>query len=281
MRRPIFLALCLTGTVALSACQRSPDAEVQRALADVNVIDESNLSDIMLTVADPDEAVNYFQRTASANPDRIDLRRGLARSLVRAGRAAEATVVWKQVITHPEATHEDHVFLADALIRANEWAEAEAVLAKVPPTHETFDRYRLEAMVADSRKQWQKADSFYEIAAGMTTRPAGIYNNWGFSKLSRGDAAGAERLFLQALTFDPDLFTTKNNLVLARGAQRKYDLPVVKMTQTEKAELLHTLALAAIKQNDVTVGKRLLREAIDTHPQHFEAAARSLAALEA
>jgi Flp pilus assembly protein TadD len=281
MRRPIFLALCLTGTVALTACQRSSDAEVQRALKDVNVIDESNLSDIMLTVADPGEAVNYFQRTASANPDRIDLRRGLATSLVRAGRAAEATLVWKEVVAHPQATHDDRISQADALIRANEWAEAEAVLAQVPPTHETFDRYRLEAMIADSRKQWQKADSFYEIAAGMTARPAGIYNNWGFSKLSRGDAAGAEQLFLQALTFDPEVFTTKNNLVLARGAQRKYDLPVVPMTQTERAELLHTLALTAIKQGDVALGKRLLREAIDTHPQHFDAAARSLAALEA
>ena len=45
--------------------------------------------------------------------------------------------------------------------------------------------------------------------------------------------------------------------------------------------LLHTLGLAAVKQGDVEIGKGLLREAIDTHPQHFEAAARSLRALEA
>lgn len=281
MRRPIFVALCLAGTVALSACQKSPDAEVQRALKDVNVIDESNLSDIMLTVGDPDEAVAYFNRVVSDNPDRIDARRGLAKSLVRAGRAAEGAAAWRQVTARPEATNDDRVALADALIRSNDWKGAEAELNKIPPTHETFERYRLEAMVADSKKQWNKADSFYEIAAGLTTKPAGVYNNWGFSKLSRGDAAGAERLFIQALTFDPGMFTTKNNLVLARGAQRKYDLPVVQMTQTERAELLYTMALAAIKQGDVGVGKQLLREAIDTHPQHFEAAARSLAALEA
>jgi hypothetical protein len=53
------------------------------------------------------------------------------------------------------------------------------------------------------------------------------------------------------------------------------------MTQIERAELLHTLALTAIKQGDVAVGKGLLQDAIDTHPQHFEAAVRSLAALEA
>jgi Flp pilus assembly protein TadD len=281
MRRPILVALCLSGTVALSACQKSPDAEVQRALKDVNVIDDSNLSDIMLTVGDPNEAVAYFSRTAEQNPDRIDIKRGLATSLIRAGRPAEAVIAWRQTIAHPQSSDEDRVALADAMIRTNDWKGAEAELNKIPPTYESFERYRLEAMVADSNKNWKKADSFYEIAAGLTTKPAGVLNNWGFSKLTRGDAAGAEKLFTQALTYDPSRFTTKNNLVLARGAQRKYDLPVVQMTQAEKAELLHTLALTAIKQNDVSVGKQLLREAVETHPQHFEAAARSLAALEA
>ena len=107
-----------------------------------------------------------------------------------------------------------------------------------------------------------------------------MLNNWGYSKLTRGDFAGAEKLFREALTYDADMFTAKNNLVLARGAQRKYDLPVVQMTQIERAQLLHTLALAAIKQGDVTMGKALLEDAIDTHPQHFDAAVRALRALE-
>lgn len=105
-------------------------------------------------------------------------------------------------------------------------------------------------------------------------------NNWGYSKLTRADYKGAEQLFSDALNYDPNMFTAKNNLVLARGAQRKYDLPIVKMSQVERAQLLHTLALSAIKQGDVTMGKGLLQEAIDTHPQHFEAAVRALAALE-
>ena len=52
------------------------------------------------------------------------------------------------------------------------------------------------------------------------------------------------------------------------------------MTQVERAQLLHTLALTAIKQGDIVTGKSLLQQAIDTHPQHFEAAVRSLEALE-
>jgi Flp pilus assembly protein TadD len=281
MRHPVFLALCLTSTVALAACQKSSDAEVDRALQSVNVIDETNLNDIMLTVGDPNEAVAYFTKASTENPDRIDLKRGLGKSLIRAGRAAEAAAVWGSIVNSPSGTPDDRVALADALIRQNEWDKAAAELNRIPPTHETFERYRLEAMVADSRKDWKKADSFYEIAAGMTTKPASVYNNWGFSKLSRQDFVGAERLFVQAITFDSGLFTAKNNLVMARGAQRKYDLPVVPMNQMEKAELLYTLALTAIKKGDVAVGKALLQDAISTHPQHFEAAVRSLAALEA
>lgn len=281
MRHPVLVTLCLSGTVALSACQKSSDAEVQRAIESVNVIDATNLNDIMLTVGDPDEAVAYFNKAVTEQPDRVDLKRGLGKSLIRANRPADAVAVWTAVANSPEGTPEDRVALADAFIRTNEWDKAAAELNRIPPTHETFERYRLEAMVADSRKDWKKADSFYEIAAGMTTKPAGVYNNWGFSKLSRADYAGAERLFTQALTFDNTMFTAKNNLVMARGAQRKYDMPVITVTQTEKAELLYTLGLTAIKKGDVAVGKALLQDAISTHPQHFEAAVRSLAALEA
>ena len=281
MRHPAFVVLCLSGAVALSACQKDSDAQVQRALKDVNVIDESNLNDVMMTVADPGEAVDYFTRTLQQNPDRIDLMRGLAKSLTRAQKPTEAAQIWRQAVAHPEGTPEDRVMLADALIRSNQWPEAKAELNQIPPTHESFDRYRLEAMVADSDKNWSKADSFYEIAAGLTTTPAGVLNNWGYSKLTRGDSAGAEKLFTEALTYDPSLFTAKNNLVLSRAAQRKYDLPVLRMTQTERAELLYSMALAAIKQGDVSVGKGLLNQAIETHPQYFEAAARSLEALDA
>lgn len=280
MRHPILISAALMGTLAVSACDRSGDAQVERALQDVNVIDETNLNDVMLTVADPNEAVDYFIRASTNDPGRIDLMRGLAKSLVRARRPAEAVTAWTAVADHEDSILDDKIDLADAMIRTNDWNGAEEVLDTIPPTHETYKRYRLEAMVADSNEEWDNADSFYETAAGLTTSPASVFNNWGFSKLTRGDYTGAERLFTDALRSDSDLFTAKNNLVLARGAQRNYDLPVVPMTQIERAQLLHTLALTAIKQNDLTIGRGLLREAIDTHPQHFEAAVRSLRALE-
>jgi Tfp pilus assembly protein PilF len=266
MRHPVILSL-LAGAVVLSACARDNGAEAEKALKDINVIDESNLSDVMLTAGDPNEAVAYFSRATTQYPDRPDLQRGLAKSLVRAKKPVEAAQFWRKLADSPQGTSEDRIGLADALIR-------------IPPTHETYERYRLEAMVADSKKNWKKADSFYETAFGLTTKPSGVLNNWGYSKLTRGDFAGAEKLFTQALTYDSTSFTAKNNLVLSRAAQRKYDLPMVSMTQAERAELLYTAALTAIKHGDVATGKALLQEAVDTHPQYFEEAARALETLD-
>jgi Flp pilus assembly protein TadD len=264
----VFVGLALA--VGLSACahQGPSDAQVKDAIKAASAVEQQNLNEVMLSVAERN------------SPDDPLLKRYLAKSLLRAGKTEEAVTILTKLVASPTAMDDDRVALADAQIRAGDWKGAEATLNTVPPTVETYDRYRLEALVADSKKNWKKADSFYEIAAGLTTKPGNVLNNWGFSKLERGDSKGAQQLFLQALSYDPTLFTAKNNLVLARAAQRNYDLPVVDMTQDEKAKLLYTTALAAIKQGDVAIGKQLLQQAIDTSPTYFEAAARSLAALE-
>lgn len=267
-------------TLSVAACEAPRSPDVDRAFDPLNVIDESNLNDIMLTSATPGEAVDYFRRASQQAPDRIDFQRGLATSLVRAGRAQEAIGIWADVIEREESIEQDRVDYADALIRVGEWEDAEEQLDLVRPTLETYERYRLEAMIADSNQEWDRADSFYETAAGLTTRPANVLNNWGYSRLTRGDFEGAEDLFVEAITYDSDLFTAKNNLVLARAAQGNYQLPLIQMSQVERAQLLHTAGLAAVRRGDVDVGRGLLADAVDTHPQHFEAAVRALRALE-
>lgn len=282
MRHPGVFGLCLLGAAILSGCgQQQQRAAIEKEVNNISESDKASLDAIELTVADPTEAVAYFSKAVQKFPDRTDQKRYLAMSLMRASRPADAAKMWQEVTAAPDAKPGDSVSYADALIQSGNWKLAETVLNGVNPTYETYDRYRLEAMIADSKKEWKKADSFYETAVGLTTTPAGIYNNWGFSKLTRHDYAGAEQLFDQALTYDPNLFIAKNNLILARAGQHKYDMPVIQMTQREKAQLLYTLALAAVKQGDVEIGKSLLHEAIDTNPEYFEAAQRSLSALEA
>lgn len=281
MRHPFLIPTAIACGVILSACAKETEEEkVERTFQEVNVIDETNLNDVLLTASDPNEAVTYFQNAAAKNPDRIDLQRGLAISLTRAKRSTEASAAWKRVTEMKGANNADRVEYADSLVRSGDWSKAKATLDKIPPTHETFQRFRLEALVADSRKDWKRADHFYETAVGLTTRPAGVMNNWGYSKLTRGQYAEAERLFTEAIRQDKSLFTAKNNLVLARSAQGNYGMPVIPMSQIERARLLNTMGISAVKQGDLNTAKNLFREAIATHPQHFDEAVRSLRALE-
>lgn len=256
------------------------DRELIESLDGINVIDESNLNDIMLNFADPNQAAKYFRNALNNDPDRLEFKQGFARSLMRASRSAEAVLVYEQIEASGELSDADRLYYAESLIHNGKWKHASKQLNAIPPTVETYTRYRLEAMVSDSKKTWKKSDHFYETARGLTTRPAPIFNNWGVSKMSRGDHDGAEELFRKSVAFNPKSFSAKNNLSISRANRKIYELPVIPMTGTEKAQLLHNIALQAIRNGDVDLGKGMLEEAIDVHPRHFDEAVRKLAALE-
>lgn len=274
-------AAAMLAALGVAGCDNAErDREAIESLDGLNVIDESGLNDIMLNFADPNAAANYFRNALNNDPSRSDFKRGYARSLLRARRANEAVLAYEQISSTGELTNTDRIYFAEALLLTGEWDQAEAVLDSIPPTLETYDRYRLEAMVADYRKEWKRADSFYETARGLTRTPAPIYNNWGISKMQRKDFTAAEKLFLEAITYDPKLFSAKNNLVISRANRKIYDLPQIPVTGEERAELLHNIALQAIRNGDISTGRGLLAEAIDTHPQHFAEAVRKLEALD-
>ena len=108
MRHPILLAVCIAGATAVAGCgEKDANATVERAFKDVNVVDETNLSDVMLTVADPNEAVTYFARASSEKPDNISHQRGLAVSLIRAKRVTEGAAAWQKVTKLPDANSDD------------------------------------------------------------------------------------------------------------------------------------------------------------------------------
>ncbi|WP_112321625.1 tetratricopeptide repeat protein [Oceanibium sediminis] len=273
--------LAVLATVLVAGCGNpARDQEKIQSLDSLNVIDENNLNEIMLDFADANQSVAYFQRSLAENPDRVEFKQGLAQSLLRAGRPEESILAYKALVEAGQATSTDRLKYAEALIQVGKWKESQAQLNAVPPTLETYDRYRLEAMVADNNKQWKRADSYYDQARGLTTRPANIYNNWGISKLARGDRPAAEEMFTRAISYDPKLFSAKNNLAISRASRKEYDLPIVPLTTTEQAELLHNIALQAIRNGDVDIGRGLLEEAVERHPRHFAEAVRKLDALE-
>jgi Flp pilus assembly protein TadD len=275
--RPILACLF---AFALAGCdQLAQQTATEEPEAPVNVIDASNLNELMLTVADPQQAVTYFRNALSAEPNRLEFRRGYARSLQRADEHAEASLVYRQLIDDGLANTEDRIGYAESLARNNAWDEVEGQLAVLPDIPSSYRLNMLRAMSADQKADWASADRYYEAARRLTPRPARVLNNWGVSKMSRGDLVAAETALYEAVTYDTKLFSAKNNLVIARGLQGKFTLPVIPMTEEEKAQLLHNLALIALRQKKDDVGRGLLEEAVATHPRHFDAAVSKLNAL--
>ena len=273
----VLVLVLFTGVAGCGALDNGKRPTLEGEMA---VIDQTGLNDIMLTMANPEEAVAHFRNALAREPDNPEFMRGLATSLVRAKQPQQAAPVFERLIGTGKATTEDRLLYAESLVGAGAIPDAEKQLDQIPPTVETYKRYLLEAIVADHNKEWKKSDSFYETARGLTTKPAAVMNNWGMSKLARGDFDTAANYFQQAITFNPEMFQAKNNLVTARGRKRNYQMPVIPMNEEEEAVLLYNLGIIAVRQGDTDVARGLFELAVETHPQHYPEAADNLAALQ-
>ncbi|MEM6438538.1 MAG: hypothetical protein AAF763_02405 [Pseudomonadota bacterium] len=277
------IAQRLATLLLLAGCAGFPgasvDIEEERRLAQDNPLSDQSLNEIMLTVAGAEEAVTFFRDQLAENPTDPTLRRGYAQSLYRNRQFPEASFVYRSLVEDDQARPVDRVNYALALTRLEQWDEAEAQLALLTPDLRSSRRSLVQALIADHREDWDSADAAYAEAQTLAPQPATILNNWGVSRMARGDFLAAQRSFEEALIFDPNLFSAKNNLAIAYGLQRRYRLPLVTLNNEERAVLLHNLAVLALRQGDVDIGRGLLEQSLATHPQYYAPAADKLAAL--
>ncbi len=246
-----------------------------------NVIDDAGFNSLLLTAGDPNQAVRYFEGALAEEPDRADFRRGLAISYRRARRFPEAARVYQELVSLNQATPSDRLDYAFVSVSLDRWEDASALEAALPAALNTSRRHLLTALIADHDGRWEEADAAYERAVQLSDNPAKVYNNWGVSKMARNEHGDAQLLFEQALAFDSRVFSAKNNLAMSRALQGDYSLPVVPMTDREKAMVLNNLGIIAANKNEMRIARGLFAAAVETHPQHYESAANRLAALEA
>ncbi len=270
---------CLALTLVSAAACTKPIKDRESPVAQ-NVIDDAGLNELLLTAGDAEYSVNYFQQSLAREPERADFRRGLAISLARAKRYPESARVYEELITLGQADPADSLEYAFVAIRLGRWEAAEEVDRSLPGGLNTSRRHLLSAMVADHRSDWTTADAAYARAETLASNPADVLNNWGVSQMSREDLDAAEELFTKSLSYNSRLFTAKNNLAISRGLQGDYNLPLVPMTDEEKATILNNLGIIATRKGDVGQARGLFAAAVDAHPQHYKGAADRLAALD-
>lgn len=278
MERMTRLAIGLTIAALLTGC--GPGVRDKPDPLAKTVIDDANLIDLMLTAGDPKEAIAYFERALGLEPDRVEFRRGLAFSLKRAKRYPEAARIYQEMIAVGQADPNDRMEYAVIAMRTEKWDEVRSVTEGLPAGLNTGRRHMLDALLADHDSNWEAADAAYARAETLSTNPAVVLNNWGVSLMARGDLPSAVKTFERALTFNSQLFSAKNNLAISRGLQGVYQLPIIPMTETEKAIIMHNLGLIALRKGEKKIAKGLFVAAVETHPQHYAAAATQLAALD-
>ena len=272
-----WLAIAVTA-IGLSACTSVSDKEDPLA---GSIIDEADLNELMLTASDPSDAAQYFEQALAREPDRADFRRGLAISLSRAKRYREAARVFQELITLDQDKPTDRLEYAFVAMRLDRWDDVETLAQSFPDGLQTPRRYSIDAMVADQNNDWAAADAAYARAEKLSSRPAAVLNNWGVSQMSRGDLSAAASTFTRAVSFDSSLFNAKNNLAIVRGLQGHYNLPLVPLSDEERAVLLNNLGIIAMRRGDEKIARGLFAAAVAAHPQHYSGAADKLAALEA
>ena len=277
---PGYLKRCLIAVLAATALTACESVSQKKDPIPKSVIDAANLNDLLLAAGDPEESVAYFQKSLAAEPNRADFRRGLAISYARAKRYPEAARVYQEMTALGQDEPADRIEYAFVVARLERWDEVRAILRNLPSGVETSRRYLAEAMLADHDQNWTQADQAYARAESLSSNPAKVINNWGVSMMSRNDLPKASATFERALSFDSRLFSAKNNLAISRGLQNNFELPIVPMTEKEKAIILNNLGLIAVRKGEMDIAKRLFAAAVASHPQHYTAAADRLAALE-
>lgn len=277
---PGYLNRCLFAVLAAAALTACESVSQKQDPIPKSVIDAANLNDLLLAAGDPEESVAYFQKSLAAEPNRADFRRGLAISYARAKRYPEAARVYQEMTALGQDEPADRIEYAFVVARLERWDEVRSILNSLPSGVETSRRYMAEAMLADHEQNWTQADQAYARAEALSANPAKVINNWGVSMMSRNDLPKASATFERALSFNSRLFSAKNNLAISRGLQNNFELPIVPMTEKEKAIILNNLGLIAVRKGEMDIAKGLFAAAVASHPQHYTAAADRLAALE-
>jgi tetratricopeptide (TPR) repeat protein len=135
-------------------------------------------------------------------------------------------------------------------------------------------------VLADMQQDWATADESYAHARQLAPGEANIVNNQGWSKLLRGDWAGALPLFEDAAALDSTSERIANNLELVRAALAA-DLPARRQGETnaEWAVRLNDAGVAAELMGDRQRAVAAFTQALDASPVWYGRASNNLAAL--
>lgn len=153
----------------------------------------------------------------------------------------------------------------------------ERLIREQPGRYEAYHRL---ALVADSQRRYQEAQTRYAEAIALNNRDPNLFNDLGYSFFLQGKLDKAEAAILKAVAMRPNETKYHNNLGLVYGHQKRYDDAWEQFRMAEgEANAYYNMAFVRASQNDFQAAKACFRRALAVDPTN-EQARRALRAFE-
>ena len=197
--------------------------EIDRAAADAwprDLLLRQGLAETLHRQGRPAEAAAEWRRLVERLPGVVEWRTGLAFALADAGRLEEAEAELRRALELRPESAEARVNLAVVLERSGELAAAEAMYREVlddgvADTGSAARAARLNlARLVERRDGYAAAEPEYRRALEAFPRSAAVHRRVAEAHERRGDAAAAMAAYRRALELDPDAAPVHNNLGL-------------------------------------------------------------------
>ena len=279
------ISLVIPLALALGACMttqsdfETPDPVVQEAVPDETIVEAVERGHEALEQDRFESALTIFQQVLRSRPDHAQAKLGSAESYLGLGLYEEAVRAFREAGSDPEVGVAALQGKGIALLVMGESDSAyEALNAAVDERPDLWRAWNAIARYHDDRAEWDRADAAYDTsAAAAPSKSVGsVLNNWGVSKMARGDYSGAADLFERALVTDDSLDTARTNLRLSLAFQGRYAEAMSGVGQKEKPGMLNNIGFVAMMKGDHARAEAYFLRALESSPRFNEAASKNL-----
>jgi Flp pilus assembly protein TadD len=193
------------------------------------------------------------------------------------GKAADARSMFEALTHEPDLRARALAGEGLALLVLNKEDDAERRLQQAVSADPSLWRaYNGLGLVADMRRDPEKASAAYFAALALQPASAVILNNLGYSRLLAGRADEALNYLKRALTLDPSSETIQNNVRLALAAGGNYPEATRSVSRALTPVVLNNVGYIALQRGDLVDAEGYLAAAMESSTSFNSIAAKNL-----
>lgn len=228
-----------------------------------------------------EEAKLLITRAVSAGASGLPVDRVMAKLAFASHKYAEALAGYQRLAASPQKQPGDCENGAISALELGKTEDAKPLVdCAIAPANASWRAWNASGVLSDFNQDWKAADDAYSRAHQLAPNEAKIINNQGWSKLLRGDWAGAIPFFEQAVSIGGASDRLANNLELAKAALDA-DLPKRRSGESDRdwAVRLNDAGVAASLLGEKQRAVAAFTQALDTDPTWYVRASNNLKVL--